>query len=55
MIVSPLTTKAQATIAYRIQEGHVILTRAMRDVVDDPFAAFNEWESKTDRQSYGEL
>jgi antitoxin PrlF len=71
MIVSRLTTKAQTTIpqpvrvalglregdmiAYRIQDGHVILTRAMRDVADDPFATFNEWESEADRQAYGEL
>jgi antitoxin PrlF len=71
MITSRLTSKAQTTIpqpvrvalglregdalAYRIEQGHVILTRATRDVADDPFATFSEWESEADRHAYAGL
>ena len=70
MIVSKLTSKAQTTIpqavrsalklragdeiAYVIEEGHVVLTRARRDG-DDPFATFSEWESDADRRGYADL
>lgn len=72
MITSKLTSKAQTTIpqavrnalhlregdeiAYRIEDGHVVLTR-MRDAepVDDPFATFSEWDSEADREAYANL
>lgn len=71
MIKSRLTSKAQTTIpqpvrvalglkdgdelAYRIEEGRVILTKATVVALDDPFALFEEWDSEADRQAYGKL
>lgn len=72
MITSRLTSKAQTTIpqpvraalglregdsvAYRIEEGRVILTRAQAQRLhDDPFAAFAEWSSDADEQAYRDL
>jgi antitoxin PrlF len=71
MITSKLTSKAQTTIpqsvraalrlkegdeiAYSIEEGRVILTRAVPLPQDDPFASFVEWDSEADRRAYGEL
>lgn len=72
MITSKLTSKAQTTIpqpvrtalhlqegdeiAYQIEEGRVILTRAKGEhPVDDPFATFTEWDSEADRKAYGDL
>jgi antitoxin PrlF len=71
MITSKLTSKAQTTIpqairsalrlregdeiAYAIEGDRVILTRAMSEAVDDPFATFGEWASDADREAYGEL
>lgn len=72
MITSRLTSKAQTTIpqpvraalglregdsvAYRIEEGRVILTRAQpARLRDDPFAAFTEWASDADEQAYRDL
>jgi len=71
MITSKITSKAQTTIpqpvraalrvgegdeiAYRIEGDHVILTKAKREPVDDPFAAFHEWSSEADRRAYGDL
>jgi antitoxin PrlF len=69
MITSKLTTKAQTTIpqpvraalrlkdgdllAYSIEEGCVILTRAGAAATDDPFATFGEWDGDADRKAYG--
>jgi antitoxin PrlF len=66
MIQSRITSKAQTTIpaavrkalglkegdmvAYRIEEGRVILTRA--EAAEDPFATFAEWNSAADREGY---
>jgi len=66
-----LTAKAQTTtpravrlalrlpegdeIAYSIEKGRVSLTKARRSVADDPFAAFSEWNSDTDRRAYGKF
>jgi antitoxin PrlF len=66
MIQSRITSKAQTTIpapvrkalglregdlvAYRIEEGRVIMTRA--EPVEDPFATFSEWASQADRDGY---
>ena len=72
MITSKLTTKAQTTIpqavraalrlregdeiAYAIEAGRVVLTRARQDgVTDDPFVAFSEWESTADTEAYAGL
>ena len=71
MITSKLTSKAQTTIpqpvraalklregdeiAYEIESGRVILTRAGRGAGDDPFRAFDEWASDADTKAYAKL
>lgn len=71
MITSKLTSKAQTTIpqsvraalhlkegdeiAYAIDGDRVILTRAAKDQLDDPFATFNEWAGEADRRAYAGL
>lgn len=71
MITSKLTSKAQTTIpqavrtalrlregdelAYVIENGRVILSRAGGDLSDDPFATFGEWDSEADRRAYADL
>ena len=71
MITSKLTAKAQTTIpqpvraalnlkvgdeiVYEIDSGRVILTKAQPGPIDDPFAAFSEWDSDADRAAYAEL
>ena len=71
MITSKLTSKAQTTIpapvraalrlkagdelVYNIKGERVILTKAGRGPLDDPFAAFDEWDSEADRQAYADL
>ena len=71
MITSKITSKAQTTIpqpvraalhvgegdelAYRIEGDHVILSKANREPIDDPFATFHEWSSEADRRAYGDL
>ena len=72
MITSRLTSKAQTTIpqpvraalqlregdeiAYVIEAGHVVLTRARPDAAtDDPFRTFAEWDSPADAEAYGSL
>lgn len=71
MITSTLTSKAQTTIpqpvrtalrlkkgdtiAYAIEGGKVILTRAPSDTVEDPFATFSEWASEADSSAYADL
>tara|TARA_R110000824_G_scaffold155226_6_gene327765 strand:- start:61230 stop:61445 length:216 start_codon:yes stop_codon:yes gene_type:complete len=71
MITSKLTTKAQTTIpqpvrvalklgdgdelAYEIEGGRVILTKAGKKSGDDPFSAFGEWNSDADRKAYAKL
>ena len=71
MITSKLTSKAQTTIpqpvraalrlragdeiAYEIEAGRVIVTRAGQDAGDDPFGTFDEWHSAADRAAYGKL
>ena len=68
MIQSRITSKAQTTIpapvrkalglregdlvAYRIEEGRVIMTRAGA-AADDPFATFSEWSGAADTEAYG--
>lgn len=71
MIFSKLTSKAQTTIpqpvrialhlregdriSYIIEEDRVILTKAIPEKTEDPFASFTEWNSETDRRVYGRL
>ncbi len=71
MITSKLTTKAQTTIpqavrvalhlregdelAYVIEDERVILTKVRQEPADDPFAAFEEWDSEADRRAYAKL
>lgn len=71
MITSKLTSKAQTTIpasvraalrlkagdelVYSIEGERVVLTKADRGPLDDPFATFDEWNSETDRQAYADL
>jgi antitoxin PrlF len=71
MITSKLTSKAQTTVpqpvraalhlaagdelAYEIDGGRVILTKASDPKVEDPFGAFSEWDSDADRKAYAKL
>ncbi|QSF54136.1 AbrB/MazE/SpoVT family DNA-binding domain-containing protein [Brevundimonas fontaquae] len=71
MIKSRLTSKAQTTIpqavraALSLQDGdelqydldgdRVILRKVRRAPVEDPFAAFDEWDSDADRKAYAGL
>jgi len=71
MITSKITSKAQTTIprpvrealrvcagdelAYTIERGRVILTKAGRAPADDPFTTFGEWDSENDRRVYADL
>jgi antitoxin PrlF len=71
MITSKITSKAQTTIpqpvraalhlgegdelVYTIDGDRVILTKARRGRVEDPFGAFHEWSSKADKRAYGDL
>jgi antitoxin PrlF len=71
MITSKLTSKAQTTIpqavrnalklregdeiAYVIENGRVVITRANADMADDPFGAYSEWDSEADRRAYADL
>lgn len=71
MIKSKLTSKAQTTIplpvrdalhlgagdelVYTIDGDRVVLAKAVREPVDDPFTTFSEWASEADRQGYADL
>lgn len=71
MIISKLTSKAQTTIpqpvrtalhlkegdaiAYQIEGDRVILTRALAETAEDPFAAFSEWAGEADQRAYAKL
>ncbi len=71
MITSKLTNKARTTIpepvraalhlkegdeiAYSIEKGRVILTKARAGASDNPFASFSEWDSAADRRAYRKL
>lgn len=68
MITSRLTSKAQTTVpqavrtalglkpgdrlAYLIDQGRVVLAKAVSEPKDDPVAAFDEWHSAEDRKAY---
>ncbi len=71
MIISKITSKAQTTIpqavrealrvkqgdalAYKIESGRVIVTKAARIPADEPFASFSEWASEHDNKAYAGL
>jgi antitoxin PrlF len=71
MLTSKLTSKSQTTIpqpvrtalglrpgdevAYLIEDGQVILSKARPVQGDDPFKTFDEWDSEADRQAYADL
>lgn len=71
MVTSKLTSKSETTIpqpvraalglhpgdeiAYRIDDGQVVLTKARTAERDDPFRTFEEWDSEADRQAYTDL
>jgi len=71
MITSKLTSKAQTTIpqavrtalhleegdelAYVIENGRVLLTKAKAGGMEEPFANFEEWDSDADRRAYAGL
>jgi antitoxin PrlF len=77
MIKSKLTSKAQTTIpqavraalsvkegdeiAYQIEDGRVVLTKAPPHLrrkgvpFEDPFAAFWEWDTKEDDEDFADL
>ena len=42
-------------IKYEIKGDRVILTKAKPAPVDDPFHAFDEWDSEADRRAYAKL
>jgi len=50
-----LHLKKGDAIAYAIEDGKVILTRAPSASVEDPFATFNEWASEADTRAYADL
>ncbi len=71
MITSKLTSKSQTTIPQAIRialklregdellysletEGRVVISR-VPSAGDDPFAAFDEWDSEADRKAYANL
>ena len=53
---SALRLEAGDEIVYEIvDDGRVVLTKAPRDSIEDPFDAFREWEGDADREAYAEL
>jgi antitoxin PrlF len=71
MITSKITSKAQTTIpqpvraalhlregdelVYTIDGDRVILTKASREPIEDPFGTFHEWSSEADERAYRDL
>jgi antitoxin PrlF len=47
--------RAGDEVLYQIEGERVILTKASSAPIDDPFAAFAEWNSDADREGYGDL
>jgi antitoxin PrlF len=50
-----LRVRAGDELAYQIERGRVVLTKAKHTPADDPFATFGEWASENDRRAYGKL
>ena len=42
-------------LAYRIDRGGVVLTKAPTRPIADSFKTFEEWDSEVDRQGYADL
>jgi antitoxin PrlF len=42
-------------LVYRIDGDRVILTKAKREPIEDPFATFSEWSSEADQRAYADL
>ena len=42
-------------LAYNIERGRVILTKAAHMPADDAFPTFAEWGSEDDQHAYGDL
>jgi len=71
VIKSKLTSKSQTTIplpvrnalhlavgdelVYAIEGNRVVLSKAIGEPLDDPFATFSEWSSKADTLGYADL
>lgn len=71
MITSRLSGKARTTIplavrralglrggdeiAYNIEGGRVVMTKASSEQAHDPFRCFMEWNSEADQQAYANL
>jgi antitoxin PrlF len=71
MVTSRITTGARTTIplevrvaldlavgdtlAYAIDDGHVILSKTEAVSISDPFATFGEWGGDADRRAYADL
>jgi antitoxin PrlF len=43
------------SLAYIIEKGRVVLTRADRAPAENPFATFHEWESEAGQHAYAGL
>ncbi len=56
-----LGVKEGDELAYAIEDGRVVLTKAPAkqvrrgDPLEDPFAAFWEWDSKEDEEDFADL
>ncbi|MSP92135.1 MAG: transcriptional regulator [Myxococcales bacterium] len=71
MITSRLTSKSQTTlpkpvrvalqlrpgdaVCYRIEGTRIVLTKVEPEPADEPFSAFDEWDSDADRKAYADL
>lgn len=42
-------------LAYSIEDGRVLLSKATQEAEEDPFVLFSEWDSEADRRAYGQL
>ncbi len=42
-------------LAYAIEDGRVVLTKAGAPAVDDPLHRFDEWGGEADRRAYADL
>ncbi|MHB1642348.1 MAG: hypothetical protein ACYCS8_06770 [Acidithiobacillus sp.] len=42
-------------MAYRVEDGRVLLSKATPEAEEDPFALFAEWDREADWRAYGQL
>lgn len=53
---SALKLREGDELVYEIEGERVVVTKAKYGgVAEDPFGAFNEWNSEADRKAYGKL